>query len=132
MPLALSEQQINHFGKLLERRASELRDIIHGELLQYDQEQYGELAGHVHDVEEQSVADLLVDVNLGEIDQHVRELQEIERAQRRVAMGGYGICMDCGEPIAPERLEAYPAAARCHDCQVRHERTHAQPGRPSL
>ena len=31
---------------------------------------------------------------------------------------GDGLCVDCGEPIGPERLEALPDAARCLRCQA--------------
>lgn len=41
----------------------------------------------------------------------------LRRAERRI----YGKCIDCGEPIAPKRLESIPEAARCIDCQQRHE-----------
>jgi phage/conjugal plasmid C-4 type zinc finger TraR family protein len=32
--------------------------------------------------------------------------------------GGDGLCVDCGEPISPERLEVLPDAARCLRCQA--------------
>ncbi len=31
---------------------------------------------------------------------------------------GDGLCVDCGEPISPERLEVLPDAARCVRCQA--------------
>jgi DnaK suppressor protein len=40
-------------------------------------------------------------------------LDEVRRARRLVAEGGYGICEVCGEPIPEERLEARPWATRC-------------------
>src|SRR6478752_7586655 len=40
-------------------------------------------------------------------------LDDVRRARRRVAEGSYGTCEVCGEPIAPERLEARPWATRC-------------------
>lgn len=43
-------------------------------------------------------------------------------ALRRMRKGTYGICEDCGHPIAKERLEVLPQAARCVDCQRREER----------
>jgi DnaK suppressor protein len=45
-----------------------------------------------------------------------RELAEIEAARGRVAAGTYGVCARCGRPIAPERLEARPAARTCVTC----------------
>ena len=41
------------------------------------------------------------------------DLDEIEHALARVDAGTYGVCEVCGQPIAPERLEARPAARRC-------------------
>ena len=44
------------------------------------------------------------------------DLAEIDAAQARVAAGTYGVCARCGRPIAPERLEARPAARTCVTC----------------
>ena len=52
------------------------------------------------------------------------ELNEIEAARRRLDDGSYGICTDCGAEIGFERLHAEPAAARCVECQRRHEKTY--------
>ena len=40
-------------------------------------------------------------------------LHEVTRAQAKLADGSYGSCEVCGQPIAPERLEALPWAVRC-------------------
>ena len=44
------------------------------------------------------------------------ELQKVENALLKLDAGGYGDCESCGNPIAPERLEAIPWAALCIDC----------------
>ena len=44
------------------------------------------------------------------------ELRMIDAALARVADGSYGICVNCGEDISEERLEAVPHAARCRHC----------------
>lgn len=41
------------------------------------------------------------------------ELEEIERALRKLDDGTYGTCERCGEPIAEARLEALPTARFC-------------------
>jgi DnaK suppressor protein len=46
-------------------------------------------------------------------------LDEVEAALARVDAGTYGECERCGDPIAPARLEARPAAARCVACAGR-------------
>ena len=44
----------------------------------------------------------------------------------------YGICIDCGDAVAYERLAAYPAAKRCVRCQQQREHAHARQGTPKL
>lgn len=47
-------------------------------------------------------------------------LAEVDAALRRLEEGGYGTCEVCGEPIAPERLEARPVARTCIRCAACH------------
>ena len=44
-------------------------------------------------------------------------LQAIEEALRRIDDGTYGICRDCGEPIADARLSAIPWTRVCLTCK---------------
>jgi DnaK suppressor protein len=44
-------------------------------------------------------------------------LQATEEALRRIEKGTYGICRDCGDPIAPARLEAIPWTRVCIECK---------------
>ena len=44
------------------------------------------------------------------------EIRRIDAALTRVDEGEYGWCVECGEAIAPKRLEADPAAPRCAGC----------------
>ena len=44
-------------------------------------------------------------------------LQAIEEALFRMEKGTYGICRDCGEPIAPARLNAIPWTRVCITCK---------------
>lgn len=58
-----------------------------------------------------------------ELSQHLdrmasETLAEIDAALVRLDDGTYGKCVDCGEQISSERLEALPAAARCMNCQA--------------
>ncbi|MET0837918.1 MAG: TraR/DksA C4-type zinc finger protein [Marmoricola sp.] len=43
-------------------------------------------------------------------------LAEVEAAIRRLEGGTYGTCEECGQPIAPARLEARPGARTCIAC----------------
>jgi len=55
----------------------------------------------------------------GLLDQARAELRALDEAADRLAAGTYGTCTRCGNPIAPERLEALPAATRCINCADR-------------
>ena len=44
-------------------------------------------------------------------------LQAIEEALWRIEKGTYGICRDCGEPIAEARLNAIPWTRVCITCK---------------
>ena len=44
-------------------------------------------------------------------------LQAIEEALVRIDKGTYGICRDCGEPIAEARLNAIPWTRVCIKCK---------------
>lgn len=43
-------------------------------------------------------------------------LEEVQAALHRIDDGTYGKCVECGGPIAHERLDALPYAARCIQC----------------
>ncbi len=46
-------------------------------------------------------------------------LTEVEHALAKIEAGTYGTCEACGQPIAPARLEAMPAARLCIDCAAK-------------
>jgi DnaK suppressor protein len=55
-------------------------------------------------------------------DKSAAQLEAVEAALARLDGGTYGTCIDCGRSVAPARLEAIPWAARCIDCQAKHDR----------
>src|SRR5690348_2555527 len=124
--------EYSHFEHKLRDRWCELRDETRETLARSDNEGYADIAGRVHDLEDQSLADLLVDVNLAEVTRDVQEIRSIERALKRIALGTYGTCVSCGQPIERERLEAHPTANRCAVCQRAYERDHVTTPTPRL
>ena len=129
---SLNQAQISGLQRRLQQRRMELRAEIREELLAADDMRYTDLAGRVHDSGDESVADLLADLDVARIDRQVSEIRGIEAALRRVDMGVFGVCRECDGDIAFERLQSQPAAERCVACQEQHERSYAHEGMPSL
>ncbi|HVO29090.1 MAG TPA: TraR/DksA C4-type zinc finger protein [bacterium] len=46
-----------------------------------------------------------------------RELERIDAALRRIEDGTWGVCVDCGDSIEPQRRHALPEAAFCRTCE---------------
>ena len=82
-------------------------------------EQFSELASH-----DQHQADLGTETferekDFSLLEQLEAELDDLDRALRKLDEGTYGICEACGEPIPAERLEAVPGARLCVKDQAR-------------
>ena len=122
----LDARQLEELRLIMNARAGQLREEIRQTLLKIDHEQYAMIADQVRDLEDDSFADLMVDVNLAEIDRDLQELRLIDAAKLRMDDGSYGHCESCGLPIELARLRATPFASRCFDCQSSYERTHVQ------
>lgn len=129
---AVGRGEHSYFEHKLRDRWRQLRDQTREALTRSENEGYADIAGRVNDLEDQSLADLLVDVNLAEVSRDVEEIRAIERALRRIALGTYGICVSCGQPIERERLKAYPTANRCAACQRAYEHDHVTTPTPRL
>lgn len=118
----LDKTHEHHLKTRLLRRRDVLRGEIRAALQASSEERHRELAGAVHDSADDSVADLLGDVNLKGMDRDARELTAVAAALDRLARGQYGLCVDCRNEIGYARLEALPSAARCIRCEEIHER----------
>ena len=47
-----------------------------------------------------------------------QQIFDIDAALERIDKGEYGICMECGEKIAPRRMEVRPFSRYCIECQT--------------
>jgi DnaK suppressor protein len=68
------------------------------------------------DFEEQAVETEDDDALLAQEAMIIQKIAAIRAAIRRVDEGHYGLCLNCGEQIAPARLEAIPEATLCISC----------------
>ena len=105
----------------LTHRQQELRALLHDA---------AEARASEHSTDVQDFKDVAADETRAAIDDvalshAATELAQVSSALRRLDEGGYGLCLECGEPIDGRRLLALPATTYCTACQADHER----PGR---
>jgi DnaK suppressor protein len=97
-----------------ERIERELRSLspAPGEELSYQDQHLGDEATELYQEESDQ----------GRRERLRHELEAVERAEKRVEEGTYGLSVESGEKIPDERLEAYPLAERTIEEQRRYER----------
>lgn len=128
----LTADQTAQLRQIMEQRLQQLLEEIRDELTRSGEQHYIDLAGRVTDLGDESVADMLADLDAAMVDRQITEVREIEASLKRLAAGDFGACADCGGEIVFARLRAYPTATRCISCQAVHEKTYAHEGNPTL
>lgn len=118
----LTQAQIDGLAAAMEARKRRLKEEVREGLARTGHERYADALSGTTDAGDESVANLLRDVAHAEVARDIGELRDIVAAERRIATGSYGVCIDCGAPIDYRRLEAYPTAKRCRPCQEVRER----------
>ena len=73
--------------------------------------------GRQGDMADQAAGNNEVHIQLKLKQTDAKILQAIEGALRRIEDGTYGVCRDCGEPIAEARLKAIPWTRACISCK---------------
>lgn len=130
--MALTKQQLQTVRRAIDARHRALAEELRGDAARSREETFGAIAGTVTDTADESVADLLSDLNNAELSRDLAGLSALEEARSRLAKGVFGVCADCDVDIPFERLSAQPTALRCIDCQRVHEKTFAHPNEPKL
>jgi RNA polymerase-binding transcription factor len=123
----VKELDLERFRSLLLDRRGSITDAIeylHKENPGSLVDETGELVSgsadqHPADTATETV-DREIDYTLEEHDE--RLLADIDAALKRIDVGTYGVCVNCGAQIPPERLEAMPWATLCIDCKRKEER----------
>jgi DnaK suppressor protein len=123
----LTASDRSHLEAALEARRSLLRSEVRAQLQGSGDERVVGLRNRLDETDDWAVADALAELDIAGVRHALSELAEVDAALARMRTGAYGECSDCGEPIAPARLAAQPAATRCIACQQAHE---ARPPRP--
>jgi RNA polymerase-binding transcription factor len=120
--------KISELRQTLERRRTEIqgeidRMAVEVRSLGVDQDdEKGSLGNHLAD----DGSNVMEAERLSTISGDIQDiLVQINAALERMDDGTYGLCLRCGKPINPERLEAFPYVAYDIECQSILEREHA-------
>jgi DnaK suppressor protein len=105
--------EVSVFKDALLRKRGELMDTS-SKPLQWTMENN---SGRQGDMADQAVGNNEVHIQLKLKQTDAKILQAIDDALRRIDQGTYGICRDCGEPIAAARLNAIPWTRVCISCK---------------
>lgn len=128
-----TKDQMKQIELKLSQQYQSLLEEVRDELESSGDQQYAEILGRsAADTGDESMADALADISAAMIDRHVKQLRDIEEARSKIKEGSFGICLDCGGEIDPERLVANPTAKRCMVCQEQLEKTYAGQITPTL
>lgn len=126
---ALTPSQIDELVTQLKREYQTLLSEVREELKNSgNQHRIDMLNREPGDSGDESLATTLVNLNLTTLDRHVQEIRDIESTFKRIENDEYGVCIDCGDMIAFNRLQAYPTAKRCIVCQEKREKQYAREG----
>ena len=85
------------------------------------QQQMEHNTGRQGDMADQAAGNNEVHIHLRLKQTDAKILQAIDEALLRIEKGTFGICRDCGEPIAEARLNAIPWTRVCITCKEKHK-----------
>jgi DnaK suppressor protein len=122
------------FAHILAERRQQLSRKVADRLHQHGLEHHEQAAlpRRSDDTDDDATASAMRDADVSALARHARELALVDAACERLDDGRYGVCVDCGDPIPPQRLRASPEAARCAPCQQEFERADRRVGRSAL
>ena len=121
---ALSAEQLARFRDQLQRLRSGVTAALDARLHGQEGERRDEAAlpRRADETDDDAAAETQRSADLVHLSRSAEELDRIDAALARIADGSYGMCLDCEDPIDAQRLDAYPAALRCADCQEAFEK----------
>lgn len=121
----LSETDLQSLAAALRQRrahvGTEVQDRLHRHGLLTHED--AALPNRREETDDEAAADTAARMDILAVSREADELAGLDNALKRLDEGEYGICVECGDTIARERLFANPAALRCAECQQFAERT---------
>ncbi len=117
----MSENQLEHFGEILNSWKRELMDEVDRTVHHMQDE-----AANFPDPNDRATQESEFGLELRTRDRERKLLRKIDSALIRIDDGSYGFCDETGEEIGLKRLEARPVATLCVEAQERREMAERQ------
>jgi DnaK suppressor protein len=117
--MVLEEDQLYFKKKLLEVKQEMLRTLEVNQPLSF--EDSGELTSYDNHLADTATELAEREKQMMLIENAKRTLEEVDEALQRISDGTFGVCVDTGEKISYERLEALPYAKRIVEAQEKVE-----------
>jgi len=115
--MSMSNEDIKQLREALLRKRAEIFERLRR--FEKDWQELGERESELEEEAQKSDIASLFD----KLDERAKnEIEEIDLALCRLAVGRYGICESCEKLIPLERLESLPAARLCYNCASKYER----------
>lgn len=90
------------------------KNQLEGELSElYTQEVVDQVQDSADQAQSSTLETIKISLQNAELDEYNRIIQALTMLDE----GTYGICVECGQPIAARRLKLFPNAMRCLACQ---------------
>lgn len=121
----LSDRDLESLSAALRRRRAQVGSVVQERLHRHGLVEHEDAAlpNRREETDDDAAADTAAHMDIAAVARDAEELAVLEGALKRLLEGEYGICTECGDAIARERLFANPAATRCAECQQFAERT---------
>lgn len=120
MAIALKTEEVESFREVLKnlraRLRGDLEQLTDEALHRNGAESSGNLSNmplHMADVGTENYDQ---EFDLGLMENQQGTLDQVHEALARVEEGTFGLCLECGQPIAKPRLQAIPYTPHCIEC----------------
>ena len=114
----MTKTEVKGFRKILLARQAELANVMRGREAIAVELTPDELDQTQHATERE--------LAIGHLERESKRLREVRDALSRIDAGEFGVCLDCGQDIKPNRLAAAPWASYCIICQEAADRDSRQ------
>ena len=121
-PAAELKEFKDNLNKLRDRIVDEINFLAGDNLNRSQRESSGDLSSYSFHMADHGTDNFDREFALNLVSSEQDAIYEIDDALRRIQMGVYGACEQCGEMIAKPRLKAQPFAKLCIKCQSVMER----------